>query len=219
MSVLRHISAKPWLSDARPAHVIHPGMAPRTSTTKGGLQLFLAVVTVLFLLISIAFLENTSLPQWTPLHEPRLLWYNTAILVLSSLTIQYAHALARKNKPERARQFLIISAVLTTVFLYAQVFAWNELLQEGFVASVNPAYAFFYLMTGLHGLHILGGVTVLILALGRISQDFSLKSVAATTRLCAIYWHYLLLVWIVLFGLLVVDNYIVNTFWYGICVG
>lgn len=217
MSFLRHISDKPWIPDHRPTVEIHSGMATRAATTKRGLVLFLSVVTVLFLLISIAYLENTSLPEWKPLREPQLLWYNTAILAVSSLTMQYARMLAQKNMPIRARQMLVISAILAVAFLYAQVFAWHELLQQRFFASTNPAYAFFYLMTGLHGIHILGGVSVLILAIGKISNDNNLDAVADMTRLCAIYWHYLLLVWVVLFALLLVDNYIVNTFWYGMC--
>jgi cytochrome c oxidase subunit 3 len=206
VSIFRHISTKPWLLDERPSHVIHPGLASRTSTTKSGLRLFLAVITALFALLSVAYIENTTLAYWTPLREPQLLWLNTAILVVSSLTIQKARNLAGKDLQIPARRLLIASAVLAVAFLFGQMFAWLELLQLGYFASVNPSYAFYYLMTALHGLHIFGGVTVLVFALDRAYREDNVDTIKRTVQLCATYWHYLLLVWVALFAMMLMDN-------------
>lgn len=206
MSILRHISVKPWVLDNRPANEIHPGMASRTSTTKGGLRLFLVVVTALFTLMSVAYLENTTLPFWTPIREPQLLWLNTVFLVLSSISIHWAQKLAGKGMQIQARRWLIVSAVLAVAFLFGQVLAWLELFENGYFASENPAYAFYYLMTAVHGLHIFGGVSVLSLALDRVYREANVDSINRTIRLCATYWHYLLLVWIILFAMMLMDN-------------
>lgn len=206
MSIFRHISTKPWVLDTRPPNVIHPGMASRTPTTKGGLRLFLAVVTMLFALMSVAYLENTTLPYWTPIREPQLLWLNTAILVFSSLTMQMARNFSGKNLHVQARRVLIASVVLATAFLFGQMFAWLELSQQGFFASVNSAYAFYYMMTAIHGLHIFGGVSVLIIALDRAYRADNVDTINRTIQLCTTYWHYLLLVWVVLFAMMLMDN-------------
>ena len=206
MNFFRQIAIKPWLSDQRPANVIHPGMASREATTKRGLWLFLFVVTALFALMSVAYLENTTLAQWTPLREPRLLWLNSAILVFSSITIHWARNLAAKNMLSQARRVLIASTVLAVAFLFGQMFAWLELWEYGYFASVNPSYAFYYMMTALHGLHIFGGVTVLIFALDRAFRKDDEEAMIRTIQLCATYWHYLLMIWVVLFAMMLMDN-------------
>ena len=206
MNFFRQIAIKPWLSDQRPANEIHPGMASRTSTTKRGLWLFLFVVTALFGLMSVAYLENTTLAYWTPLREPQLLWLNSAILVLSSLTIHWARNLALRSSLLQARRVLIASTFLAVAFLFGQMFAWLELLENGYFASVNPSYAFYYMMTALHGLHIFGGVTVLIFALDRAYRKDDDEAMIRTVQLCATYWHYLLMIWVVLFAMMLMDN-------------
>ncbi|MBL4872367.1 MAG: cytochrome c oxidase subunit 3 [Rhodobacteraceae bacterium] len=181
-------------------------MASRTSATKSGLRLFLVVVTALFTLMSVAYLENTSLSFWTPIREPQLLWLNTVFLIFSSITIHRAQKLAGEGMHIQARRWLIFSAVLAVAFLFGQMLAWIELFQNGYFASENPAYAFYYLMTAVHGLHIFGGVTVLSFALDKVYREDNLESINRTIRLCATYWHYLLLVWIILFAMMLMDN-------------
>ena len=73
MNPIKALLEKPWLVDSRPAEVIHSGSAARMATLRSGLWLFLAVVTALFLLLSSAYFGRMSMPDWTPMQEPRLL--------------------------------------------------------------------------------------------------------------------------------------------------
>jgi cytochrome c oxidase subunit 3 len=87
-----------------------------------------------------------------------------------------------------------------------QAQAWRELGALVYFEVTNPAIAFFYLITGLHGLHLLGGLVVWGRTLVRLWGGFELEKVRHSVELCTLYWHFLLLVWLVLFGLLFTGN-------------
>ena len=87
-------------------------------------------------------------------------------------------------------------------FLVGQLLAWQQLNAEGYFLANNPANAFFYLLTGLHGLHLLGGLVALALTADKVWRGVDPGQVRLSVRLCAIYWHFLLALWLVLFTLL-----------------
>ena len=97
---------------------------------------------------------------------------------------------------------LIVGGLFAFTFLVGQLFAWQQLNAAGYFLATNPANAFFYLLTGLHGLHLLGGLVALVLTIDKVWRGFELPQVRLSVKLCAIYWHYLLLLWLVLFTLL-----------------
>jgi cytochrome c oxidase subunit 3 len=203
---IKTILEKPWLVDPRPAEVIHSGSAARMPTLRTGLWLFLAVVTFLFLLLSSAYFGRMSMPDWTPLQEPRLLWLNTGILVFSSFAMQWAATSAHREQMAGVRAGLLVGGVLAVAFLAGQIVAWQQLVAHGYFATQNPAYAFFYVITTLHGLHILGGLVVLGAAADHAWRNDNAATMRRAARLCAIYWHFLLVVWAGLFALMLADN-------------
>jgi cytochrome c oxidase subunit 3 len=164
------------------------------------LATFLAVATSFFALIVSAYSLRMELGDWVPLTEPQLLWTNTAILVLASIAFQWTRGAARTGTEARIKSGLIVTGVLTTAFLIGQFVAWQQLGASGHVITNNPADAFFYLLTGVHALHILGGMYVWFRATLRAFSGSD--SVEESIQLCAVYWHFLLIVWLVLFGLL-----------------
>jgi cytochrome c oxidase subunit 3 len=100
------------------------------------------------------------------------------------------------------RNALIAGGLLTLGFVAGQLLAWDQLAAAGFYAQDNPATAFFYLVTGLHGLHLLGGLWFMILLGLRLKREDQREKARQTVALCATYWHYLLLVWLILFTML-----------------
>ncbi len=206
MKPIKVLLEKPWLADTRPAEVIHSGSAARMATLRSGLWLFLAVVTVLFLLLSSAYFGRMSMPDWTPLQEPRILWLNTGLLILSSFAMQWAATSAHRERMAGVRAGLLTGGVLAVAFLAMQIVAWRQLFELGYFATENPAYAFFYVITTLHGLHILGGLVVLGVAADRAWRSDDAAAMRRAARLCAIYWHFLLVVWAGLFALMLADN-------------
>ncbi|TIX95412.1 MAG: cytochrome-c oxidase, partial [Mesorhizobium sp.] len=134
-------------------------------TAKIGLGVFLAVVGCLFSLFTSAYFMRMGLSDWRPLPLPRLLWLNTGVLLLSSIALQCAVVAARKGQIDNVRLGLATAGFTSFAFLIGQLMAWRQLTEDGYLLAANPANSFFYLITGMHGLHILGG----LIGLGRTS--------------------------------------------------
>jgi cytochrome c oxidase subunit 3 len=167
------------------------------------LILFLAVVSSMFLLFMVAYVERMELGDWVPVSEPGILWFNTVLLVLASVAMQWARNQAAAGRSPR--NTLLLSGALALLFLAGQLVAWNMLAEQGYYNLTSPAYAFFLLLTALHGLHLLGGLWVWARTVGRGMQGAAPADLGPTIELCAVYWHYLLLVWVVLFVLMLTN--------------
>jgi len=169
---------------------------------KIGLLSFITVVTSLFALFLSAYMMRMQLGDWRPLPEPELLWANTAVLVLASFAFQLTRNATTKGQRSAVKTWLLVGGVCTALFLSGQLVAWQQLSAGGYLMTGNPANAFFYLLTALHGLHLLGGMWVWGRTTTRVLTGADVESVRLSVELCTVYWHYLLLVWIGLFGLL-----------------
>jgi cytochrome c oxidase subunit 3 len=195
------LNSQPW--DANDALENQPGRGVlNVDPAKIGLLSFIAVVTSLFALFLSAYLMRMKLGDWLPLAEPNLLWLNTAILVLASIAFQLTRGAARRGQPLTVKVGLIVGGACTILFLFGQLMAWVQLNASGFLITGNPANSFFYLLTALHGLHLLGGMWVWGRTTTRMLTGADAQSVQLSVELCTVYWHYLLLVWIGLFALL-----------------
>jgi cytochrome c oxidase subunit 3 len=167
---------------------------------KWGLGFFLAVVGALFALLASAYAMRAVSPDWQSAPMPRVLWLNTGVLIVSSLALQAADFFARRRETGRARTFLLTGAGAAIAFLAGQLLAWRQFAAAGYFLSTNPANSFFYLITGAHGLHLAGGLVALATTVATARGDIS--AAQSGIRLCAIYWHFLLVVWLLLFALL-----------------
>jgi len=195
------LGTQPWVSSSVDDAV--SGNSLETNAKTIGLTTFLAVATSLFALFISAYTIRMRMgADWIPLSEPQLLWLNSGFLVLSSIAYHWTRNAAVAGRSERLKPGLLLAGMFTLLFLVGQLTAWRGLYTTGITVSGNPANAFFYLLTALHGLHLLGGVWVWARSLIRVFGGADADSVRLSVELCTVYWHYLLLVWIVLFGLL-----------------
>ncbi len=195
------LNAQPW--DVNDPLENQPGRGVlNTRPAKVGLIAFIAVVTSLFALFLSAYLMRMKLPDWSPLTEPKLLWLNTGVLVLASVAFQLTRGAAKRRQLLTVKTGLVAGGACTILFLLGQLVAWQQLQAGGFFLSSNPANSFFYLLTALHGLHLLGGMWVWGRTTTRVLTGADAESVRLSVELCTVYWHYLLLVWIVMFALL-----------------
>jgi len=201
MSFLQKIAVKPWEHNGE-MEGIYGEYTPGRTAGQTGLLMFLAVISVMFLLFMLSYYTRSKFPDWEVLADPGVLWINTAILMLASITLQLASHAARQDAATRLRYLLLVSGVLTVIFVAGQLLAWRQLETQGFYAAANPAYAFFYLVTGLHGLHLLGGLWFMARVGGQLNRPEEQEHVQQRVALCATYWHYLLVVWLMLFALL-----------------
>lgn len=186
--LLRHgVMTKPWL-ESGPATAA--GMTPGRPVEQLGLVIFLAVVGSLFALFGSAFVMRMDLDAWTSLRLPPIVWANTAQLVLASAFLHLAAAAARRGDRGGYRRDSGIAALATVGFLAGQLLAWRQLTAAGDGLATGAAASFFYLLSGLHGLHILGGLVAL--GLGAAADD---RRLSLRAGLCVVYWDFLLVVW------------------------
>jgi len=195
------VNVEPWVATSGVANSVDDGSLSG-APEKVCLGIFLAVVTSLFALFISAYAMRMELSDWQRLTDPTLIWANTALLVLASFAMQASQSAARSGQSAAARNRLFIGGLLATGFLLGQALAWQQLRADGFFGIANPANAFFFLITGLHGLHLIGGLFVWARTSLRLFRGAAIEDSQLSIELCTAYWHYLLLVWILLFGLL-----------------
>lgn len=197
----QRIMSKPWLEQGTLDALDATG-APGMPTAKIGLGVFLAVVGCLFALFASAYFMRMELSDWQSLPVPRVLWVNTGILVLSSVALHVAVLAVRKDQIETTRLALATGGLTALAFLAGQLIAWRELSAEGYGLDTNPANSFFYLLTAVHGLHIVGGLVALGRTTVRAWAVGPRDRLRLSVELCAMYWHFLLFVWLAVLVLL-----------------
>ena len=202
MSMFDQLTAKPWVTAQGSIDNRYAGGGTSALAKKAALRVFLAVVAVLFMLLVIAYGSRMAFEDWHPTPQLRLLWANTAVLVLSSVALQWAQYSVRRGQMDAMRAGLLAAGACTVVFLFGQILAWRQLATMDYFDITNPAIGFFYLITGVHGLHLLGGLVAWGRTVAKVWGDFDVAKIRQSVELCTTYWHFLLLVWLVLFGLL-----------------
>ena len=195
------INVSPWIAQ-HPIETTQSDGSLSLPAVKVGLGVFLAVATSLFALFISAYLMRKTGPDWTALAVPKVLWLNTGMLILGSVAMQWTRGSAQRGQTDDVKTGLMAAGVFSFAFLVGQLFAWQQLDAAGYFLAGNPANAFFYLLTALHGVHLLGGLWVWGKTTAKMARGVKVGAIRLSVELCTVYWHYLLLVWLVLFALL-----------------
>jgi len=169
---------------------------------------FLATLTVLFVAAIVGYLVvRLKATDWPPPGMPRLpsgLWLATAALVAGSVTIDRAHRAIRRGERTLCTRWLLATTVLALVFLSVQSWNWWGLIRLHLTAASN-LYAFtFFMLTGLHAAHVVGGVVLLLVVLARSLRGRYGSGRYGGVTYAAMYWHFLDAIWLLLFAVLVV---------------
>src|SRR3954465_1655555 len=197
----QRLAAKPWLEEGVMVDLREESTSSLPAA-KLGLGVFLAVVGSLFALFISAYSMRMNMVDWRTLPVPALLWFNTGVLVLSSVALQWAYMAARRDDIDGISIGLCAGGASAITFLVGQLLAWRQLSGAGYFLASNPANSFFYLITAVHGLHLMGGLVALGRTTAQVWHGAPVTEVRLSVELCTIYWHFLLLVWLVLLGLL-----------------
>ncbi len=196
----------PWIPHTGPVSPALSGAEIATNARRSALKVLLSVVTVFFLLMIVAYGGRMLYQDWRPTPQINLLWANTGVLLLSSLCLQVALLWSRAGRAQWVRSALVGAAVLTVAFLAGQLAAWQQLIGMVLGDFSNPSVGFFFMITGVHGLHMAGGMVALGRAIKRAFSQSDVKALEHSVSNCTLYWHYLLGVWLVVFGLLFSGN-------------
>ncbi len=190
-----------------------------------GLAIGLASVTMIFVSLTSAYVVRQGVGtwddargayvlDWRPLNILPILWWNTALLLLSSLTVELARRkafrhdvpvkIAADGTPIQGRSipWLAITVILGMGFLTGQYVAWQQLRAQGIYLATNPSSSFFYVLTAVHGLHLFGGLVALAWAAVASGLARPLESRRITVDIAAWYWHFMGVLWVYVLALL-----------------
>lgn len=204
--IVRNLTAKPWTSPANADPRLRDIGPIDQPAARVGFYLLLGVISSFFLLFIAAYMMRMDSHHgggnWHSVHVPTVLWINTLLLILASGAMQWARSAGGRMNQKSLLTALLAGGLLTLAFLFGQVMAWQQLGPLDHLRH-NAAGAFFVLLTGLHGLHLIGGLVVWGRSLIRLgNSNRSVRDIQLSVELCSVYWHYLLIVWLVLFILL-----------------
>jgi cytochrome c oxidase subunit 3 len=142
--------------------------------------------------------------DWVSIALPHILYVNTVVLMLSSLTIELARFFAGRRDPQRCARWLIVTLLLGCAFVGGQLVAWRNLVSHGLYVASNPGSFFFYFLTATHGLHLSGGILALAGVVLFASQLTKKNRQQTAVNVLALYWHFMDGLWLYLFALLFV---------------
>ena len=201
MGLVKTVTEKPWERKG-----VIGGMVPEgtfaTEAERVALTFFLVIATVVFSLFMVRYFLRMEIPDREPLSEPAQLWFNTGLLMSSRVLFQWSRNIVVRGHTRNLYTSFFGAGILAILFIVAQMVTWNHLQAGGLYLTSNPAIAFYYLLTGVHALHLIGGLWVWSKCAIRLISGGEAKEVRMSIQLCTIYWHFLLLVWIVLFAIL-----------------
>ena len=184
-----------------------PVLAQPGSSFRPGAWVVIAGIVMLFTALTSAYIvRSASSNDWQPIAMPKVLWLSTALIVISSVTMEISRRSLKRQSDAGYGRWLIITVALGLAFLATQLLAWRQLVRQGVYMASNPYNSFFYLFTAAHGLHLLGGILALAYLLMRTRRKRDtvvgeLRRVGAADA-ATIYWHFMDGLWFVLFLLL-----------------
>ena len=162
-------------------------------------------IIMVFAAFTSAMVVRSGLGEdWKSFGLPGVLWFSTAALLLSSFTIEKAKRALRASVEADLKKWLAATAVLGAVFLASQWAGWLNLAERGLYLADNPSHSFFYVFTVGHGLHLLGGLLAVGYVTGRVWRGRSWATREAAVEAAALYWHFMDVLWVYLFVLLLV---------------
>lgn len=181
---------------------IEPDSSFPISSSQIATWLLLTGIAMLFAGFSSAFIVLRGVPSWEGIQLPWLVWGNTLILLASSGTLELSRRAVKAGSPA-FRQWLAVTGILGVTFVAGQIQLWRQMTASGMDLASTIHSSFFYVMSGIHALHILGGLIGLALVIAKAYSGRLSSTSFEPLRLCATYWHFMAGVWLYLLLLLV----------------
>ena len=184
-----------------------PDFQSSANSYRIGMWVALASILMLFTALSSAYIVRAaSSSDWQPLNMPRILLLSSALILISSGTLETARRKLRDVASSAYKPWLFVTVLLGFGFLVSQLLAWRQLVRQGVYVASNPHSSFFYVLTAAHGVHLLGGLTALTyLSLRRRAPRENRAAVTksqASADAVTLYWHFMDFLWLYLFVLL-----------------
>jgi len=173
---------------------------PRQYST--AIALGLVAILMFFMALASAFIVlRRGSGVWVTVHLPVIVWANTVVLLGSSFTLETARRRLSLADVGGFRKFWMVTTILGFVFVAGQLVAWRQLVAQGVYIASNQASSFFYIFTGAHAVHLLGGVGALVYVLARKFGETTVSRSTAA-EVASYYWHFMDGLWVFLLALL-----------------
>jgi len=163
------------------------------------LWLFIVTIVMLFAALTSAYLVKQGEGNWLHFNLPELFWINSGIIVLSSISMQFAFVAAKKDHISKIKIFLSITLTLGLTFLLGQYLSWEELVKQDVFFVGNPAGSFIYVLTGLHAFHLISGIIFLLIVLYSAFKYRIHSKNLTSMEMATTFWHFLGALWLYLF--------------------
>lgn len=160
---------------------------------------------MLFLALTVVMVARSmESSNWVHTAVPSILYFNTLVLIASSFTFEISRRALKQEASKKFVRWLYITTGLGITFIAGQLIAWRELAARGIYITTNPSSSFLYLLTAAHGVHLLGGILALLYLAFRTRKIIQYPRKRIAVDVTAIYWHFMDVLWIYLFVLLIV---------------
>jgi cytochrome c oxidase subunit III len=176
-----------------------------------GVWVAIAAITMSFAAYSSALIvRQGASPDWRHFTLPPILFFNTLVVLASSATLYMARGKSRAAAEPAGSEaaveaphltWLYVTILLGFLFLAGQILAWRNLAAQGLTLASSPSSSFFYLLTAMHGLHLLGGLAGLFYVVYRVRRSSAVPALSAY-KAASLYWHFMTLLWLYLFAML-----------------
>ncbi|MEM9297152.1 MAG: cytochrome c oxidase subunit 3 [Bacteroidota bacterium] len=171
---------------------------------KFGLWLFMVTVVMIFAALTSAYIVRQGEGNWTQFDLPMSMWVSSLLILISSVTMHWALVSAKSNDLEKVKLAISITSALGVAFLISQLVVWSDLVADNIYFVGNPSGSFLYVLSGVHGLHLVSGVIFLIIVLISTYRYKVHSKNLTQIQMCASYWHFLDVLWIYLFVFLLI---------------
>jgi cytochrome c oxidase subunit 3 len=187
-----------WQEEPQQPLAMHP--------KKFAVWLFIVSIIMIFAALTSAYLVRRAEGNWLEFELPAIFWINSAILLASSISMQWAYFSAKRDNLNALKVGMVLTVVLAIAFLVGQWYSWVALVDRQVFFVGNPSGSFLYVLTGMHAFHLVTGlVFLLIILVASFQYKIHAKSMVRM-EMCTTYWHFLDILWLYLFVFLLINH-------------
>ena len=173
---------------------------------KFALWLFIISISMIFAAMTSAYIVKQAEGNWLIFDMPDAFIWTSVVIIISSITMQWAYFAAQKDNLQQIKVAVLLTSILSIVFLVGQYYSWEQLVSQDVYFVGNPAGSFVYVFTGLHAFHLISGIVFLFIVLYSAMKYKIHSKAMVQIEMCTTYWHFLGGLWLYFYLFLLTNN-------------
>ncbi len=155
-------------------------------------------IVMMFAGLTSAYIVKRNQANWITFELPLAFWYSTAVIIASSVTLFIAGKAFRQREMVKYRWLVTVTTILGVLFIVLQVLGFQQLWAAGITLQKQVSYSFLYVIVGLHGLHVIGGIIAILLLFAKAFSKKIRNYNSIPLELVSTYWHFVAILWVYL---------------------